>query len=130
MTTVLRSLFPFATLCLLASPHPASAGKEKAPKAGGCTISSNLGNTVEVIRDLPLLDLITHPEMYDGCRIVVQGFLGEFDYPHTKLFLSRDDQLVGGSLFGALLISFQQKRTSIDFDQVKRARGDYVLFQG
>jgi len=70
------------------------------------------------------------PEKYDGCRIIVQGFLGEFDYPRTKLFLSRDDQLVGGSLFGALPISFQQKKASIDFDQVKRARGDYVLFQG
>jgi hypothetical protein len=33
-------------------------------------------------------------------------------------------------LFGALPISFQQKKASIDFDQVKRARGDYVLFQG
>jgi len=66
----------------------------------------------------------------DPCRIIVQGFLGEFDYPRTKLFLSRDDQLVGGSLFGALPISFQQKKASIDFDQVKRARGDYVLFQG
>ncbi len=117
MTVASRVQLNIAMGCIVAC---ASSGTAERGTAGStppahCMVRTTQGHLVEEIKAPPLLDLLLHPEAYDGCRVIVCGFFGSSTYPGGTLYLSREDQVVGGSLFGSLPISFTAKNALIDF---------------
>ena len=53
-----------------------------------------------------------------------------YDYPKATLYLSREDRVAGGLLFGGLQISFIGRKATVNLDDLKRATGHLVLVRG
>jgi hypothetical protein len=82
------------------------------------------------IKDPPLLALITHPELYEGCIVRVGGYM-TYDYPYGRLFASRDDRMALGAFFGTVCVSFRGSHVRVDYDALRTntSRG-FIVVQG
>ena len=99
------------------------------PDQGRACWTFQRGEWIELEAAPPLLDLIVHPAHYDGCDVVVGGYLSS-GYPTATLYLNRDDKALAGMLFGSIVVSLRDARVDIDLEEMKAADGTFVLVAG
>ena len=61
---------------------------------------------------------------------LVSGFLGDYGVSEARLYLSREDQLVRGQLFGYVRINLLPGKAVTDREGVRRAVGRIVTVDG
>jgi hypothetical protein len=79
---------------------------------------------------VPLFDLLERSADFDGCRVVAGGFLNIYEAAGGELYLSRDDLVSDGRLFGKVRLALIPHPDSISLDEVIRAKGSFVVVKG
>jgi len=97
-------------------------------KDSACSVSQ-AGEKIDLVVSPPLLELLVRPARYDGCTVVVAGYLSS-GFPTASLYLSKEDRGVSGMLFGRIPLSFRNMKQEIDLDRMREADGNFVLVQG
>lgn len=121
--------FCTATMLLFSQPVPADGAANRDNAKSRCTARTAEGEEVGVIASPPLFALLSHPEAFDGCKVVVTGFLG-YNFPTANLYVSREDQVLWGALFGPVFISLRSSKSHLDLDKLKAAGGKIITVTG
>lgn len=88
------------------------------------------GKSHEPVREVALVQLLIRPSRYDGCFVDTKGFI-ESHENGAQIYVSREDLLLRGDLFGAIHIDLRGlKDKSITFGTVNRATGNVVRVRG
>jgi hypothetical protein len=77
-----------------------------------------------------LSDLIFRPADFDTCEVLVHGFLGIGDSANGRLYLSREDLVAGGSLFGYVQVIFIPNGGDVPLDRLSGANRKLVSLKG
>ncbi|MGE5048259.1 MAG: hypothetical protein ACM3PC_06805 [Deltaproteobacteria bacterium] len=125
-----RIVFLLLSVALPTTADPGSGTKAGTGIAPGCVVNNGSGKLVETIPSPSLLELLVHPEQYDGCMVTVQGFFQMRSFTTGQLLLSTEDERGRGSLFGTIPLALKDGPAKITNAVIKRAEGKMVFVQG
>ena len=114
---MLRSISVVLALAILAGPARAQTADSLRPPCGATADGTGCVYTIS------LATLIARPELYDGLRVRVEGYI-HFEFEGNALYVHREDyreHLSTNSLFVRLRESFQRDR---------RCNDRYVIVEG
>src|SRR5438477_6112460 len=105
------------------------AGDGKRTPPAHC-LNVNSKDDVETVQTPAFLEILLHPEKFDGCLIRIGAYV-RYNYPYSRLYASAQDKASGGMFFGSLRLSFRGRTAKVDFDEFreKTSKG-YVIATG